>query len=198
MITREGIEKIAQIKGNVRGAVFQTHATFIQRKRGKEGLRTVEEKMAELGHPISFKKIKVGGWYPEFLSCLIILVARSLFNWTEKDIFEMGSSAPKYSFITRTLMTYFFPLKRFLAEVPKYWRKHFDFGELEVVEFDEVKKYIILRERDYNFHPLMCIYHAGYYQGITQYVIKSEKISIKEIKCVFKGDLYHEYVIRWE
>ena len=198
MITKEGIEKITQIKGNARGAVFQTHATFIRRKKGEEGLKAVEKKMAELGYPINFKKIKAVGWYPEALSCLIILVARDLFNWTEKDIFEMGYSAPRYSFIARTLMTYFLSLKRFLVEVPRYWKKHLDFGELEVVEFNEEKKYIILREKGYEFHPLICVYHAGYYQGITEYVVKSEKISIEETKCVFKGDPYHEYVIRWE
>ena len=198
MIGKEEAEKIVQIKGNVRGAIFQTHAIFIQRKRGEEGLRAVEKKTAELGYPVNCKKIKVGGWYPESLSVLIILVAKDLFNWTEKDIFEMGYSAPKYSFISKTLMAYFLSLKRFLVEVPKYWKKHLDFGELRVVEFDEAKKYIILHEKSYKFHPIMCIYHAGYYQGITKYVVKSEKISIEETKCVFKGDPYHEYVIRWE
>jgi len=198
MIGKEEVEKIAQIKGSSRGAVFQPHAIFIRKKKGEEGLRAVEKKMAELGYPVNFKKINVGGWYPEFLSVLIILVAKDLFNWTEKDIFDMGSSAPKYSFIARTLMAYFLSLKRFLVEVPKYWGKHLDFGELEVAEFDEEKRYIILREKGYRFHPLMCLYHAGYYQGITKYIIKSEKISIEETKCIFKGDPYHQYTIRWE
>ena len=197
-MVKEEIEKIAQIKGNVRGAIFQTNATFIQKKRGEEGLRTVEKKMDELGYPVNFKEIKVGWWYPEFLSVLTILVAKDLFNWTEKDIFEMGNSAPKYSFISKTLITYFLSFKRFMAEVPKYWKKHFDFGKLEVAKFDEAKKYIILREKGYRFHPLICLYHAGYYQGVTKYVIKSEKISVEETKCVFKGDPYHEYVIRWK
>lgn len=198
MVKKEEAEKIAQIKGNARGAVFQTHATFIQKRRGENGLRTVEKKMADLGYPVNFKKFEVGAWYPESLSVLIILVARDLFNWTEKDIFEMGSSAPKYSFIARTLMAYFLSLKRFLVEVPKYWGKHLDFGELEVAEFDEAKKYIILREKGYSFHPLMCIYHAGYFQGIAKNIIKSEKISVEETKCVFKGDPYHEYALRWK
>ena len=192
------LEKIVQIKGNVRGAIFQAHAIFIQKKKGEEGLDVVEKKMAELGYPVNFKKIRAGEWYPESLSVLIILVAKDLFDWTEKDIFDMGSSAPKYNFITKILMKYFLSLRRFIVEVPKYWREHLDFGELEIVQFDEEKRYIIMREKGYRFHPIMCVYHAGYYQEITKYIIKSEKISIEETRCVFKGNPYNEYVIRWK
>jgi len=193
-----GLEKIIQIKGNVRGAILQSHATFIQNKKGVEGLRAVEEKMAELGYPINLKQIKPGEWYPEALSVLVILTAKDLFGWTEKDIFEMGSLAPKHTFISRILMRYFISMERFMLEVPKHWKKHVDIGELEVVQFDEEKKYIILREKDFKFHPILCIYHAGYYRGITDFIIKSQKISIEEVRCVFKGDPYNEYVIKWE
>jgi len=193
-----GLEKIIQIKGSVRGAIFQSHATFIQNKKGKEGLKAVEKKMAELGYPVNFKQIKSGEWYPEALSVLVILTAKDLFGWTEKDIFDMGSLAPKHTFISRILMRYFISMERFIAEVPKYWKKHVDIGELEVVRFDEEKKYIILREKDFKFHPILCIYHAGYYRGITSFIIKSQKISVEETRCVFKGDAYNEYLIKWK
>ena len=62
----------------------------------------------------------------------------------------------------------------------------------------EEKKYIVLREEDFRFHPVICVYHAGYYQGISEYVIGSKKISVEETKCVFKGGPYNEYVITWD
>ena len=197
-ITKEEIQDLMGIKGNARGAILQSHGIFIQKKEGKEGLEAVEKKTAELGYPVNFKKFRSGEWYPESLSTLIILTAKNLFGWTEKDIFEMGRSAPKYNFIAKILMRYFVSLEKFMAEVPKYWSKHFDCGKLEVIQFDEKKKYIVLREKDFKFHPITCIYHAGYYQGISEYIIKSEKISVEETKCVFKGDSYNEYLITWE
>jgi len=198
MIGKEEIEKIMQIKGNVRGTIFQTHAIFIKEKKGEDGLMSLEKKMAELGYPVNFKKFREGEWYPESLSVLVILAAKDLFNWTEKDIFEMGSSAPRNTFIAKILMKYFLSLERFMSEVPNYWKKHLDLGELEVFQFDKEKKYIILREKGFKFHPLLCVYHAGYFQGITKYVVKSKKISVEETKCVFKGDPYNEYIIRWD
>jgi hypothetical protein len=197
-LTKEVAQKLMEIKGNVRGEAIRVTATFIQKKEGEKGLKDVEGKMAELGYPLNFNKIKPERWYPESLSVLVILVAKDLFDWSEKDIFELGNSAPKYSFIAKMLIRYFSSYKRFLKEVPKYWRKHFDFGELEVSEFNEEKRYLVLREKGYKFHPLLCVYHAGYYLRIAQYVIKSEKITIEETKCIFKGDPYHEYTIRWK
>jgi hypothetical protein len=197
MISKEEIEELKKVEGNVRGDVIKSNASFIQRKEGKEGLKALEKKMAELGYHLNFDKIDPEKWYPVSLSALMIVITKDLFNWSEKDIFEMGNSAPKFSFLAKYVLKYFLSLKRFAKEVPKYWRHHFDFGELEVSELNEGKRYLILREKGYKTHPLICIYHAGYYLGVAQFIIKSQKIEIKEIKCVFKGDPYHEYLITW-
>src|SRR4030042_4348017 len=193
-ITKEEIRKLMEVKGNVRGAILQAHAFFIRDKKGEKGLDAIEEKMTELGYPVNFEKIKAGELCPEALSALIILAAKDLFSWTGKDIFEMGRSAPKYNFVAKILMKYFVSLEKFMIEVPKHWSKHLDCGELEVAQFNEGKKYMVLREKDFRFHPVICVYHSGYYQGISEYVIRSKKISVEETRCVFKGGPYNEYV----
>jgi len=197
-ITKEEIKKLMEIKGNVRGTILQAHAIFIQGRKGKEGLDIVEKRLAELGYPVNFKKIKAGEWYPESLSTLIILAAKELFNWTDKDIFEMGSSAVRYNFVAKLLIRYFISLEKFITEVPKHWSKHLDCGKLEVVEFDKEKKRIVLSEKDFRFHPVLCIYHAGYFQGITKYIVRSEEIHVEETECVFKGNPHNQYVITWK
>jgi len=197
MIQKIEIESLMQIKGNVRGGVIQANVVFIRGKTGEEGLRAIENKMAEFGYPFEFNKIKIGEWYPEALSVSIILVAKDLFNWTEKDIFEMGNSAPKYSFISKIVMRYFLSLEKIIKEIPNYWKSHFDFGELESYKFNEKEKYLILHEKGYKFHPLLCIYHSGYFLRIAQFAIKSKEITTEETKCMFKGDPYHEYIIKW-
>lgn len=198
MIQKIEIENLMQIKGNVRGGVIQANVVFIREKVGIEKLKAIESKMAELGYPLDFSKIKIGEWYPEALSVLIILVAKDLFNWAEKDIFEMGNSAPKYSFISKIAMRYFLSLEKIIKEIPNYWKSHFDFGALKSSKWNEREKYLFLQEEGYRFHPLLCTYHAGYFLRIAQFAIKCQKITIEETKCMFKSDPYHEYLIRWE
>lgn len=191
-------DRLMQIKGNSRGEILRTHAVYISYRKGEEGVRLVERKMEELGYPLKFKGIRPLSWYPEALSVLVILVAREVLKWEDSDIFDMGNSAPKYSFIVKLLMKYFISPKRCFEESSNYWRKHFDFGEMEASEFNEKEKYLVVRVEGYKFHPIICNFHAGYFLRVAQFVIKSEKTTIQETKCVYKGDPYHEYVIRWE
>ncbi len=195
---KEEADRLMKQKGNIRGAVLKTHAVYIRHREGEEGVKKVEEKLKELGYSLKFKEIKLMGWYPDGLRVLAMLCAKKLFNWTEKDIFEMGNTAPKYSFIVSLFMKYFLSVKDSYEASPGYWRKHFDFGELEAPEFNEKEKYLVVRLKGYKSHPLECVYQRGYFLRIAQYVIKSKKITIEETKCPFRGDRFHEHIIRWE
>lgn len=194
---KEIANNLMKIKGNVKGEVLRISAAYIAEKEGEKGVEVIEEKLKELGYSLKFKEIKPLRWYPEALSVLVILVAKDVFNWKNSDIFDMGNSAPKYSFIVKLLLKYLISVEKIFEECPKYWRKHFDFGELEPVEINTKEKYAIIRVKGYKFHPLICLYHAGYFLRLVQLSIRSKKITIKETKCMFKGDPYHQYLIKW-
>ncbi len=188
-----------KIPGNIRGVVFQTHANFIRYKEGEKGIKIIEKRMAELGYPLKFNEIRpYSKWYPDALNVLVLLVAKELFNWTKADIFKIGNNAPKYSFIVRLLVRHFLSKERSFGESPNYWKKHYDFGILEAYELNEKEKYVVIRLKEYKLHPLLCVYFSGYFQRIATYVIKSQNVTIKETKCMFKGDPFHEFVIKWE
>ena len=194
---KEELKEIMKItKGKVRGAAIQTHVYYIQEKKGKMGVRMVEEKLRELGCFIELNKIKAMEWYPTGFADLVIVVAKKIFNWTDKDVFDMGNNAPKYSFIVRLLMKYFLSPQRVFKESPKYWRKHFTSGVLETQQFNEKEKYMVVRLK-HRCHPTLCTFYRGYFLRIAQYTIKSEKITIEETKCMTKGEPYHEFIIKW-
>ena len=197
MLSKEEADKLMKIKGNAKGAIFQAHAAYIRAEKGEAGIKKVEDGLENLGYPLRFEEIKPMEWYPEAHSVLTILVAKDAFNWNDNDISDMGNSAPKYSTIVKLLMRYFLSLERTFKESPKYWRKHFDFGKVETVKFSEKEKYLIVRVKDYAVHPIVCLFHAGFFKGLAHFVLKSEKINVEETKCIHRGDPYHEYVIRW-
>ncbi len=191
-------EKLLSFEGKVKGEAFRTHKQYIEKKEGEEAVKKVEEKMAQLGAPIEFEKIKPLRWYDEGKSSLVVVVAKEIFNWSKDDIYEMGRFSSKSSFIVKVLMRYFVSLDKVLKEAPKYWRKYCDFGEVEVVELNKKRKYIMLRIRETDLHPLVCLFYAGYFHGFAEMNIKSEEIKVEEIKCRSKGDPYHEYLITWK
>lgn len=196
-IKKQEIEEIMRMPGEVRGAVFQTTASYIKEKKGEEGIKALEREMENLGHPLNFSKIRAMDWYPTGLRVLSFIAVKRAFNWGDKELIEMGNNAPKYSFIVKLLLKYFLSFRKIFEESPKYWDEHYSVGKLEAHEFNEDKKYCVIRIHNFRGHPLFCIFWLGYFKRIAQFGGR-KNVKIKETKCVFRGDPYHEYLIKWE
>lgn len=191
---KEEADKLMKVKGMTKGSEFLTLARYIETKYGKEGLEKLEKKMEELTYPCHFDEIKPAHWYPEALRVLTMIVAKELFGW--QDLFEFGYYSPTLSFGVKVFIKFLVP-PGLCNQAPKIWKKFFDVGVLEVEATGE-EKYVIIRLKNYLFHPEMCRYFAGVFLRLDEYIIKSKKITIKEIKCIYMGDPYHEYLVKWE
>jgi len=199
-ITKEEIKKLLEIPGSVRGQVFLTDIGYIKIKKREEGVKLFQNKIKEWNCPIDFPKVKALDWYPAGLRAISLLAAKEVFNWGDKEISNMGYSAPTYSFIVQLLLKYFASLERSFKETPKYWQKHWNVGKLEPYKINKEKKYVIIRLHDFKIHPIICTYlfKNGYFIRIAQYTAKGKNFSSKETKCMFRGDSYHECLISWE
>ena len=195
---KEISRQLKQKKGNVRGDIILGNFSYIRQEKGEIGLEKVKKKVKEFGYSVDINRIKPLEWYPESLSVMVILVAKKVFQWEDEDIFEMGKQTTKYSFIMKMLIKYFSSLRMIFTEASKYWEKYLDVGKLEIIEVDEKKKFIILTIKDYDFHPSLCFYHAGKMLQIAELCLDKKDIKIEEIKCLFKGDPYHKYLISWK
>lgn len=196
--TKEEIDKLMAIPGNVRGAVILANLEYALQKGGEKIIKKIKERLKKLGYSVDTEKIKPMEKYPEALSVLIILLVKEVLNLTDEEIFEMGGASIKLSPFIKILTKYFVSIKKFFEQAPKYWEKYFDFGKIEPVEYNEKKGYAILRVIDYKFHPLICIYHRGYFVQIAKIAIGKKIIKSKEIKCIHRGDPYHEYSLSWK
>jgi len=76
--------------------------------------------------------------------------------------------------------------------------KHYTISKLEAPEINVKEKRLVLRLVDFKIHPILCVYFRGYFKSIASLVVKTDKMTIKETKCPFSGDAYHEFVIEWE
>jgi hypothetical protein len=182
-----------KIKGNTKGSEFLTLKKYIEAKYGQKGVKELEKKMMKLVYPLNFDEIKASHWYPEALNVLAFIVAKEIFGW--RDLFEIGYNSPVFSFGVKVFIK-FLPLNFIQKEVPKIWSKFVDVGTLEL--FQPRKKEYILQLKDYKFHPEMCRYYEGFFLRMAEYLIKSKKITIKETKCMFKGDPYHEFFVKFK
>lgn len=194
MINKEELDKLIKIKGEVKGVVFQTDANYILKKEGEKGLKKLEEAVKELGYPIDYRKSRALDVYPIGLRVVSLILIKDTFAWPDSEIRRMGYMAPTTSFIVKLLMKFFVDFKKFINEVPKYWKKHYSVGSLEVLSMNEETKEAVLHLKDINIDPLLCLYLEGYFERLYEFVVGGGKGICKENKCVFKGDSCHEYI----
>lgn len=197
MFTKEVCENIAQIKGSVRGAVFQTDAEYIRRCFGQEKLDQLQKILQNFGYPIDYRNIRAMEWHPLSRRVLAFKVMKDLFDWHDEDFKKMGNTAPKYSFIVRLMMKFFISAKIAITHAPQYWSRHYDVGSLTVVEFNEEKKHAVIRINDFKITPIYCRYLEGYFKRLFSFTLPKEIIKITETQCMHHGGSCHEYSIYW-
>jgi len=197
---KEEIKRLMEIEGQVRGVVLKTDAAYVLAEKGEGWLKKIEEEIEKLGHPLNYQKIKSMDFYPVGLRVLSLLAIKKTLNFDDEKIKDMGLVATKKSLIIKLFVRYFLSVERvFFQEAPRIWQKHWTRGTLVPVELSEEKKYGLLRLKDFDLHPLYCsVYLCGYFPGILQMLVKSPKITCQETKCSFKGDGWHEYLLKWE
>lgn len=195
-LNKRELGDLMKIKGEVRGAVFQTDAKYVLEKAGEMGLKKLEKKIKALGYEIPYRQAKATDWYPIGFRLISLLAIQNTFNFSDLEIREMGKTAPKFSFIVKFLFKLFSFLEKFVKQIPKFWKEHFTVGELEVLKLDEKNKKLIIHLKDVRLHPLFCLYLEGYCERILQFVVNQP--SCRETKCMFKGNPYHEYIFSWK
>jgi hypothetical protein len=196
MLTKERIEQLMDVAGEARGVALKDDLDFVLEEKGEQGLKKVEARMKELGYPLEYREIRSMDFYPMGLANLLLLVIQEVFNFNEDDLERWGGAIVKFSIFTKIFLKYFGSLKLIAREAPKIWKKHYTIGELEMPEFSEKERRVILRIKNFKVHPIHCAILKGMFSKITQMVVKSPA-SCKETKCMFKGDNFHELLLTW-
>ena len=197
MISKEEVDELMNLKGEVRGMGMRTHAEFIFKEEGEEGLKRLEDIMTKLGYPIKYKKLKATTFYPLGLEAVTLVVIQRLFNYKDEKFQEIGVFHAKSSIVIRIFLKYFLSLESMAKNISKVWEKYFTVpGEFRVVEFDKKRRLAIFRIENFKFHPLHCQINIGILSTLVGLLTK-RKGTCKETKCVHRGDDYHEYLLEW-
>jgi hypothetical protein len=185
-----------KIEGSGRGGSMRAHIDFILKEEGEEGLERLENTMVELGHPINYRELKAMEPFPLRLEAITLLAIKRIFDYDDKKLQEMGEFVVKFSIIIKLFMKYFISLEKLLKVGPSMWRKGGTMGDLIIAEYDKESRHAVIRIANYRTHPVYCPIFRGYFLGAIKMIVKGEP-TIEETKCIYRGDEYHEFVLRW-
>ncbi len=196
-LTEEEINKILNTEGEVRGVVFKTDRRFIIDTSGEEGMKKVEEELQKMKCPFNYEEEADNmSFYPIGMRALsVVAVARAL-NLSTEEVVRMGANAPKFSLMIKLFMRYFLSPETIMEKAGEMWEKHYTVGKLEPVEMNKEEKMLRARLHDINLHPALCDYLRGYFSSVIEMGVGGE-VNCEEVKCIHRGDEYHEFVVKW-
>jgi hypothetical protein len=93
-------------------------------------------------------------------------------------------------------MKYLVSLDKAVGVAPEMWRRYYTVGNLKVTRYDKKNRYVILRLENFRSVLMGCQILIGYFSCIIQMII-NKKVTCKETKCVFRGDEYDEFLLKW-
>ncbi len=195
-ITKEEIEKLMQVKGECRGAVLKADADFILKEEGEERLKKFEQKMAELGYPMDYKKMKVIDFFPLGVRVVQLLVLQKFFGFDREKFRELGKFQAKTPLFIKLFVRFFVSLEILTKKAPEMWRKHYTIGDFQVQEFNSEKRSGFAVLKNFALHPLVCQVLEGYFVGAVSMIV-GDTVICEEVKCTFKGDDYHMFSVKW-
>lgn len=196
IISKEELDYLSQIKGEVRGLGLKIISDFALKEKGEEGLRLLEKTMEELGYPLKYKKVNVINFYPLSVDIINLIVASRLFNFDDKKIQEIGRTLARAPLALRVFLKYLTSFNNLTADILVMWKKAYSVGSMNLIELNRQEKYVILRLENFDIHSIYCQLFIGYFPTILQMVVKKD-VSCEETKCTFRGDPYHEFILKW-
>lgn len=197
IISAEEKRAFTEMIGEVKGIFLITKADFVRKNEGEEGVKKLEQAMADFGHPLKYKEIKPTTSYPLGLFMFHFTALNRLFGYDEKRFVEMGKAeARNSSLLIRVFLSHFVSLDRLAQAVSKIWGDHFSVGSLKTVKVNKEAKQFTVRLNDFIGDRYMCSSLVGYFSSILGMVV-GENVSCEETKCVRRGDSYHEFLLKW-
>jgi len=190
--------QLFQKEGHIKRHQVKSILKCIERKEGPDEFKKLKKEFKKYNPSFDIDKINHSDWINEGESVFIILLAKDIFNWNDKDIFELGMETGKVSFLLQLFTRYFISIDTIYANAPNYWKKHFDFGRVEMIELNKEKKFIKLRVYGYDFDESICkFFHSGYFYSLASISVKTKNLKVEETVCVHHGGEYNEYIINW-
>ncbi len=196
-ISKEEVNSIMSMPGEVSGALLKRDERFVLKRGGRKKVYEVEENMSDLGHSFSYGRIKKKNFYPWGNRILSIASIASVFNMEKEKIEQMGRMSVNNSLITKIINSRLKNAEDVLNNICRNWRKNNTIGRLELKEINREEKKAIINLYNLNFHGIFCDYFCGYLAGSVEMKEKSSAVCNEE-RCYFNGDCdFHEFVIKW-
>lgn len=185
--TRE--ETIQRIKGvgTVSGSCFNAIFTYLDFIGKKDSVPEIIERARAYGEQVDPHSVDSLGKYPISEEVALLFATYDVLGWNESDIKELGRNIPRVSLLVKFFLKHFISLEATTGQAKMYWRRHYNFGALEVTSSDLPGGNYIVEVTEFDIHPLYTEFLCGFLETMVAFVSPSP-ISSEITKYSENGD----------
>ncbi|MEM3395973.1 MAG: hypothetical protein QW620_00485 [Thermoplasmata archaeon] len=171
--------------GLCRAGIIQTDMEYIKKKKGNEGLNTLDKVLKEMGINLTqIKSMRSRDQVPLSMRCKFLDACLKVFDGKIEKIREMGREAPKASMLIKMLYPFHLSPNYALTHASRVWRDHYSVGEIVILESGPGHALFALK--NFRTTKLMCVFLAGAFAGVGD-LTRAKNLVCTEVKCVHAG-----------
>ena len=165
-------ETIKRLKntGTVSGSCINGIFTYIDFIGKKEFVPEITERAREYGEQIDPNAIDSLGKYPVSEEVALLFATYDVLNWNDAQMKELGRNIPRVSLLVKFFLKHFISLEATTSQAKMYWRRHYDFGALDVTSSDLPGGNYIVEVTEFDIHPLYAEFLCGFLETMVGFV----------------------------
>lgn len=172
------LEDLGNVSGSCTNAIFE-YLNFVGTKsRIPEILARAEE----YGAQQKTMKLDPLKRYPISEEMALIFAAKDVLDWGDEEVKELGRSIPRVSLLVKMFLRYFLNLDSTTRQAKKYWDKHYDFGEINIISTDIESDDYTVEVTDFDIHPVYCVFLCGFLETMIGFV-QTRPVKSWVIRC---------------
>lgn len=166
-VTVDRLRHLGNVSGSCTNAIFD----YLKYVGAEDKIPLILDRTEKYGfrqHATTVDPLKR---YPVAEEMSLIFAAKDVLGWDNEAVKELGRNIPRVSFMVKMFLRYFLTLDTTTREAKKYWDKHFDFGELEVMNTDIESGNYVVEVRGFDIHPVYCSFLCGFLETMIGFVL---------------------------
>lgn len=192
------LEKIKKDQGKQRKQYFDYYVNHINKRYGADGYEKVLRLLSENGFEIpELSDKRAFDWIASTYSSALMVGMAKAFNYKREDFIEMGKELVAFNTLSKWFIKFFVSPKKTIEFAVKNWHRNFSYGRLTLEKYDIQNKTVVLRLWDFDKHPISCDFTIGFFIKMSEIILYQKPKKVEETKCIYQGDEYHEFVIKW-
>ncbi|MDA3814842.1 MAG: hypothetical protein PF549_00565 [Patescibacteria group bacterium] len=191
----EELRDIRKLKGKERALDLKYVTEYVKKNEGKGKYNFLIKKLKKLGFELpTIDSLKKMDWIPLYIPVSFTIASAKIFNWKRQDMIDMGRGFITFSPLLKIFIKYFVSPEKTLLSGVESWRKHYTTGKLELTKYDNDKKEIIFRIKDFKTHPIDYIFIIGSFEKLGEIALGLNNVRGQG----FQKKDYYELIFRWE